>query len=148
MKIEIRYQNFDNTADDYGRYFLWNTDADERETVATFETEQDAADYRVKHECGLNREETLRARASRAAGLMFDSPEADKCHNPPDGNDYDWSQYYPVCDAYGILTGGICGSDDDGYANVFDLAQVPLDELNDGQRYKAEHYGYASPFPA
>jgi len=50
MKIEIRYQNFDNTADDYGRYFLWNTDADERETVKTFATEQDAADYRDEHE--------------------------------------------------------------------------------------------------
>jgi hypothetical protein len=148
MKIEIRYQNFDNTADDYGRYFLWNTDADERETVETFETEQAAADYRDRHECGLDREQTLRARASRAAGLMYDSPEAEKIHNPPNGNGYDWTQYYPVCDASGILTGGICGSDEDGYANVSDLAQVPLDELNDEQRAEAERNGYASPFPA
>ena len=148
MTIEIRYQNFDATADDYGRYFLWNVDADERETVETFATEQNAADYRDEHECGLGRYETLSGRAGRAAGLMFDSPEAKKLLEPETGNGFDWSQYYPVCDAAGILTGAICGSDESGYANVFDEAMVPLDDLNDEQRAEVEKNGYASPFPA
>lgn len=46
MSIEIRYQDFDNTAEDYGKYFLWNTAREEREDTDVFDTEAEAAERR------------------------------------------------------------------------------------------------------
>lgn len=79
------------------------------------------------HGKGIDREEHCRKLAQEAAGLRYDSPEATAILDRED-----WSEIWPIVDAEGYLTGGICGSED-GFANVDDLAMVALSDLSDEQ---------------
>ena len=73
----------------------------------------------------MAREERLMALAQASTGLRYDSPEARAILD-----ERDWVDYWPDCDASGLLLGGIVGSGDTGeYANVDDLAMVRWDAL-------------------
>ena len=68
-------------------------------------------------------DERLRVLAESARGLRYDSAEVAAIL---DGDD--WSQFWPIVDRDGYLTGEITDSQGD-YANVRDLAMISFDDL-------------------
>jgi len=108
----------------------WNVGRDEDEL---YDVDECLAQLVEAGDClADHHREVLAALASEAVGLRYDSPEAQRILNAREygyENDADWSGFWPVCDARGILTGEITDSDDDEYANVADAAMVLLADL-------------------
>lgn len=73
----------------------------------------------------------LRTSAERASGLRYDTPEATAILAiGPDGDEADWTDYYPEVDGYGHLTGQVIDGDDDGFLVVDDVAMVEATTLS------------------
>jgi len=95
----------------------------------------------------MDREQKLRKLASKAAGLRYDSKRAQKILDAED-----WSQFYPIVDNQGNLTGAIIGSQEAaGYSNVDDMAMVANRDLTPEQiasvPMNGNMEGYVNLFP-
>jgi len=96
----------------------------------------------------MDREQKLRKLASKAAGLRYDSKRAQKILDAED-----WSDFWPIVDNNGMLTGGITDAQE-RYINVEDLAMVDFGDLtqeqiaaNGGLDKINMHGGYVNLFP-
>lgn len=77
-----------------------------------------------------NTNEPLRILAEKAAGLRYDSPEAEAILDKED-----WADHWPVVDANGCLTGDVVETADcEGYSNVCDMAMIADEDLRPEQR--------------
>jgi len=101
--------------------------------VADMEEEWGRAKYR---------QQRLRLLAGQAAGLRYDSAEANTILDQED-----WSQYWPACDSYGLLTGDIVREDEEGYLIVGEEAMVRADApgVTEGAE---DGYAVLPPLPA
>ena len=86
------------------------------------------------------REDQLRYRAEMATGLHYNNSVAPAMLKL---SRLDWSQYWPVVNSNGLLTGDIV-SGEDGFYNVADMAMIPEWELTPEQLSDAEESGYAN----
>lgn len=71
--------------------------------------------------------EKLRILAGKCAGMRYDSKRAQKILELGD-----WQDCWPVCDAAGLLTGDIVGTEE-GYLSVSNTAMVAVDDLSPEQ---------------
>jgi hypothetical protein len=95
---------------------------------------QDPADIVAE----IDREAHLEWLAGLASGLHYDSPEAREITGLED-----WSDYYPVVDREGLLTGAIVDAQADGFYNVANMGMIDGSELTAAERRAAAETGYA-----
>lgn len=85
----------------------------------------------------MEHEDTLRSLAMEHFGMRYDDPEVEQMID-----ENDWSDYWPVVNRAGKLTGDIVGSES-GYYNVADRAMIHESNLSVEQVRNATLSGYA-----
>ena len=78
--------------------------------------------------CAAERIDYLRLLAGLVAGERYDALSTELCLCRGD-----WTDYWPVVNARGELTGDVCGNED-GFASVDNLAIVRMADLSPAQR--------------